>query len=566
MTKKLLFFVLCACFLFLIISGLRGVYSVESPVKEQKAVESKPAGPAVKTDNKIAIAHTEIFGELERPQVIFDHQKHVEALKKEGKKEAETCATCHPVDKQKDLILFNFPKKVKGKGKDPVMVAYHDECITCHKEKRIEKKKAGPVICADCHLEKLRDVKPDHPVFEFDYQLHDTHDKKLKERNIKETCQRCHHIFNEELVYERGKEWSCYYCHDITKKTGPVLAAATRITRKKDFNISRVSHIRCLNCHLYLTLTEKPDPTGKKKEGPIVCDKCHTGKYRTVAELEKVPRPDACQPDKPFIDIENAKLKGVSFDHKAHEKNSKTCRACHHETLSACKECHDLMGNADGKWVNAANAYHDISSDKSCAGCHALKQKEKDCAGCHHAIRSMNLETDGPKKDSCTRCHKGKKEGLPSPQKLSIADLERELEREKVKKEVEVKVLENEFKPAKLPHFKMLEKLVKISNDSKMGTYFHAKMQTICEGCHHQSRAEAEAKKNTPPLCRNCHSKSFDPVHMNRPRLLAAYHRQCISCHEKMKLEKPKKCKECHEEKAVRPVYVIPKPGGYETR
>jgi cytochrome c2 len=157
MTKKLFFFVVSACLLFLIISGLHGVYSVEGPAKEQKAVESKPAVPAPKTDNKIAIAHTEIFGELERPQVIFDHQKHVEALKKEeGKKEAETCRTCHPVDKEMDLILFSFPKKVKGKDKDSVMHAYHDECITCHKEKRIEKKKAGPVVCAECHLENLR--------------------------------------------------------------------------------------------------------------------------------------------------------------------------------------------------------------------------------------------------------------------------------------------------------------------------------------------------------------------------------------------------------------------------
>jgi hypothetical protein len=564
MTKKLLFFALGACFLFLIISGLRGVYSVEGPVKEQKAVESKPAGPAVKTDNKIAIAHTEIFGELERPQVIFDHQKHIEALKKEGKKEAETCTTCHPVDKEKDLIIFNFPKKVKGKDKDSVMHAYHDECIGCHKEKRLEKKKAGPVVCADCHLDKLRDAKPDHPAFEFDFKVHDTHDKKLKEKNIKEPCDLCHHIYNGELVYERGKEWSCYYCHDLTKKTGPVLAAATRITKKKDFTIRKVSHIRCLNCHLYFTLREKPDPSGKKKAGPIVCNKCHTGKYLTVAELEKVPRPDAGQPEKPFLNVKNARLKGVMLDHKTHEMNSKTCRACHHETLTACKECHDLMGNSNGGWVNNTGAYHDISSGKSCVGCHGTKQKEKDCAGCHHAILPMNLETNGPKKDTCARCHTGKKEGIPTPKKLSLAEVAKELEKEKVKKELEIKVLEKEFKPVKLPHYKMLEKLVKISNDSKMGTYFHAKIQTICEGCHHQSRAEVEAKKNTPPLCRNCHSITFDPVHMNRPRLLAAYHRQCISCHEEMKLKKPKECKECHEEKTLRPKYVIPKPSGYD--
>jgi hypothetical protein len=561
MGKKLLFVILGICILLLLINGLRGVYSVEGPPAVKKAIESKP----VKPENKIGIAHTEIFGVLERPQVVFDHKKHTDALVKEGKKEWETCDTCHPIDKEKDIILFDFPKKVKGKDRDSIMNAYHDECINCHKEKSREKKKAGPIVCGDCHIDKLQNIQIKYPVFEFDYQVHDNHDKKLKEKNIKENCDLCHHIYNEELVYEKGKEWSCYYCHEIGRKTGPVLATGTRIIGKKGLSLERVSHTRCLNCHLYFKRQDKGKIKKKDEKEPLLeCVKCHTGKYKTVAELEKVPRPDACQPEKPFIDIENAKLKGVSFDHKAHEKNSKTCRGCHHETLNACKECHDLMGNPNGNWVNAANAYHDVFSEKSCAGCHDVKKKEKDCAGCHHAILPMSLETNGPKKDSCTRCHTGKKEGLPTPQKLSIADLEKELEREKVKKEVEVKVLEKEFKAAKFPHFKILEKLVKISNDSKMGTYFHAKMQTICEGCHHQSRAEAEAKKNTPPLCRNCHSKSFDPVHINRPRLLAAYHRQCISCHEKMKLEKPKQCKECHEEKAVRPVDIISKPSGYD--
>jgi hypothetical protein len=558
MGKRLLFLVLGLCILILLINGLHSVYSVEGPPVTKKTVESRP----VKPENKISIAHEEIFGPLERPQVVFDHNKHVEALKKEGKKEGETCDTCHPLDKEKNLIFFDFPKKVKKKDKDSVMNAYHDECINCHKEKSREKKKAGPVVCGDCHIKELESVNLKYPIMEFDFQVHDTHDKKLKEKNIKENCDLCHHIYNEELVYEKGKEWSCYYCHDVGKKRGPTLAVETRIINKRDLTVRKASHIRCLNCHLYFSLKEEEASLKKeKKAGPLVCEKCHTGKYKTVAELEKVPRPDSGQKEKPFIDIENAKLKGVSFDHKAHEKNSKTCRGCHHETLNACKECHNLTGNPNGKWVNAANAYHDIFSEKSCAGCHGIKKKEKDCAGCHNALLQMDLETKGPKKEICSRCHTGKKEGLPSPQKLSIAGLDKE----KVKKEVEIKILEKEFKTAKFPHLKIIEKLVKISNDSKMGTYFHAKLQTICEGCHHQSRAEAEAKKDTPPYCRNCHSISFDPLHLNRPRLLAAYHRQCIDCHKKMELKKPKECKECHEEKAVRPVDILSKPVENET-
>src|SRR4030042_6225652 len=136
MGKKLLFLVLGLCILLLLINGLHGVYSVEGPPVTKKSVESR----LVKPENKIGIAHEEIFGPLERPQVVFDHNKHVEALKKEGKKEGETCDTCHPIDKEKDLILFDFPKKVNGKDKDSVMNEYPDECMNCDKEKSKETK------------------------------------------------------------------------------------------------------------------------------------------------------------------------------------------------------------------------------------------------------------------------------------------------------------------------------------------------------------------------------------------------------------------------------------------
>ncbi|MEW6163161.1 MAG: sulfate respiration complex hexadecaheme cytochrome HmcA [Nitrospirota bacterium] len=538
MVKKLLPLLIITFLFFLIFNGIKDIYSVEEKPKIEKRPEIK-----IKPENKIGIAHTEIFDVLERPQVVFDHDKHVKALKEEG------CEKCHPLDKEKGLILFEFPKKVEKKDGDSVMKAYHDECIECHKKRYKEDKKAGPVTCGDCHKKEFELVRLKYPVVEFDFSVHDTHDKKLQEKGIKENCDLCHHIYNEEPVYEKGREWSCYSCHDIGKKRSPLLAAPNEVTAKKGFTVQKVSHVRCLNCHLHFM--------GKKeKAGPIVCSKCHAEKYKTVAELEKVPRPGSGQPEKPLIDIENAKMKGVLFDHKAHEKYSKACRECHHQTLYTCKECHGLTGTRDGEWVNVSNAYHDVLSEHSCAGCHNKKKSEKDCAGCHGLIPIMDIQAKGPKKETCVRCHTGKKE-IPEPPALSVAKLDPEI----VKKEVEVKILEKEFKPAKFPHRKIIEGLVKISNDSKMGRYFHAKMQTICDGCHHQSRAEAEAKKDTPPFCRNCHSISFDPLYPNRPRLQAVYHNQCIKCHENMKLEKPKKCTECHEEKPVRPLEILSKPG-----
>ena len=564
MKRKIVFFVVSISLLFFIVNGLKGVYSTEGPVASKKEV---PPVKEVKPENKIGIAHTEIFGVLERPQVIFDHQKHVEALKKEK----QGCDVCHPLDEWKEFV-FDFPKELKKKDKTSVMNAYHDECIDCHKKRYQEdKEKTGPVTCGDCHKEKEKTIAIKYPVFEFDFYVHDTHEKKLREKIGKDDCSLCHHTYdvkeedeNLALVYEKGTEESCYYCHDLEKKRGPTMTAINRVAAKKGLDIQRASHTQCLNCHLKyekeleLKLEKKKD----EKAGPTECIKCHTGKYRTLAELEKVARPDRGQKETAFINIQNAKMKGVPFDHKFHEKNQKTCRDCHHETLNPalCKECHTLTGNWEGLWVNLVNAYHDPLSEIGCAGCHNLKKAQKNCAGCHGLLPEMDIQTKGPGKETCDMCHTGKKE-LVTLKPLSVAGLDTE----KVKKEVTIKVLEREYEPSKFPHMKIIEGFVKISNDSKLGSHFHRKLQTLCEGCHHQSRAEAEIEKDSPPYCRNCHGMTFDRQNRNRPKLIAAYHGQCMGCHNYMKLDKARKCEECHKKKAVRPAYPL-EPQGITVR
>src|SRR4030042_2995234 len=70
-----------------------------------------------KTGNQLLISHTEIFGRLERPKVLFDHRKNAEALKKEG------CKACHPAVTE-EHVIFEFPFKVPKKDKDSVMNTY----------------------------------------------------------------------------------------------------------------------------------------------------------------------------------------------------------------------------------------------------------------------------------------------------------------------------------------------------------------------------------------------------------------------------------------------------------
>ncbi|MDW7973621.1 MAG: cytochrome c3 family protein, partial [Thermodesulfovibrio sp.] len=71
---------------------------------------------------------------------------------------------------------------------------------------------------------------------------------------------------------------------------------------------------------------------------------------------------------------------------------------------------------------------------------------------------------------------------------------------------------------------------------------------------HHKSQDTA-VKQKEPPPCVSCHGVEFDVREFSRPRLQAAYHGMCLKCHENMKLEKPKKCTDCHERKLKTNVY-----------
>ena len=537
-----LFFVTATMSLMFFMNGIQSLYSGEN---------EKAAGRTIQ--EKLAIAHTEIFGNLERPQVIFNHGLHTDALKKEG------CKTCHPVTPEGEY-RFDFPDSTTKKTPKERADLYHEKCIGCHRKIIREKNKSLPIRCGDCHTKKFESLTIKYPIVAFDFADHNRHVKKLKEEKVKDECGVCHHTYDLlekdeslRLVYEKGTEESCYYCHDLNKQRGPGLEAIKQAAAQKGLSMQKAAHQQCVNCHM-----RRINAGGKA--GPVECMKCHTGKYRTIAELATVPRPDRDQPEKPFISVEDGKMKGVRFDHAFHQKNAKTCRSCHHETLQPCRKCHGLIGSAEGKQVNLANAYHDPFSAISCAGCHKNRKADKQCAGCHHHLLDADMQSKGPKKNTCSVCHSGKKEGPVSGKQISTAVLKAQ----KVPEKVTIKVIENQYESATFPHLKIIERLVKISNESRMATSFHRNMQTICRGCHHQSTAEAEMKDSKPPYCRNCHSITFDTKNMNRPRLLAVYHCQCLTCHEKMDI-KDKGCADCHKEKGLQPKDLLSDAGDLKT-
>ncbi len=99
---------------------MNGIQSLYSGEKNEKA-----AGRTIQ--EKLVIAHTEIFGKLERPQVIFNHGLHTDAFKKEG------CKTCHPVTPEGNY-RFDFPDSATNKTAKEIEDLYHEKCINCHKK------------------------------------------------------------------------------------------------------------------------------------------------------------------------------------------------------------------------------------------------------------------------------------------------------------------------------------------------------------------------------------------------------------------------------------------------
>ena len=74
----------------------------------------------------------------------------------------------------------------------------------------------------------------------------------------------------------------------------------------------------------------------------------------------------------------------------------------------------------------------------------------------------------------------------------------------------------------------------------------HATMTKDCTECHHFRPEDSNARETT--RCSACHQKSFNPKIPERVGLKAAYHLNCMGCHQEMK-KGPVGCIECHAKK-----------------
>ena len=344
------------------------------------AVTAPKGGKAVGRADIITIDTMKSFGDLQRPEVIFYHEKHSAAVEKKGK----DCTVCHL--SENDGLSLKYMRQ-KDEASEAVMNIYHNNCIACHKETAAAGDKSGPLECGECHKEKVEISSTWMPIG-FDHSLHYRHSKAQEEK-----CEVCHHAYNKttkKLFYDKGKEGTCRYCHKEKTEENRIAGQLA-------------AHIACIDCHI-------KTQAQNKTAGPVTCSGCHDpAEQELIAKVDRVPRMKRNQPDvvllktvgKAETNPNLIRMNPVPFDHTAHEKYSNSCRACHHADLNACVSCHSLAGSKESENVKLEQAMHQLGAESSCMGCHTEAQADTRCAGCHATIPKTRKQDS----DACLTCH-----------------------------------------------------------------------------------------------------------------------------------------------------------------
>ncbi len=267
-----------------------------------------------------------------------------------------------------------------------------------------------------------------------------------------------------------------------------------------------------------------------------------------------------------------AGMKPVVFNHLVHEKMIEDCETCHHtgDTVT-CSSCHTVEGKKEGNFITLERAMHaeniakragDATTPSSCVSCHTQNLKRMECAGCHSI-----MPTPPRAENYCASCHdvttkmtkeqfmQGVKGELDAEENLTLATetvWERTQKQENNAKvfnvhsmptTVRIDGLSKEFEGNLFNHKRHYTSLIKRMGEDKLGAAFHNDPLTLCAACHHQSPLS-----ETPPKCVTCHSPQIDAKTPERPALKAAYHLQCMTCHDAMKVSRPANtsCVSCH--------------------
>lgn len=261
----------------------------------------------------------------------------------------------------------------------------------------------------------------------------------------------------------------------------------------------------------------------------------------------------------------------VAFNHLIHEKWMKKadldCMVCHHTgDAVACTTCHTVQGKAEGNFVTLYDAMHTPTvtprsedTPSSCISCHQKITRQRQCAGCHTQLVEVSPENT----TFCKTCHtitpamttaqmaEGMENRLSPGENEELA-AETVLARPKVQYwsamsgpyKVAIDALADQYKPAIFNHRHHVLSMMDNVKNSELAATFHVDPATMCVTCHHNSPASA-----TPPKCISCHTPQINVANPATPRLMAAFHLQCMSCHTDMQVGRPRStdCTTCHK-------------------
>ena len=451
-------------------------------------------------------------GPLRRPPVLFNHQAHTTALETEG------CQTCHPSD-DNGVMSVLLGRTNNPSNPNELMAVYHNTCVGCHSERSEHVAQA----CGECHQEQTIGDSA-RMAMSFDYSLHSRH-----AGDDEDSCRECHHVYDEEteqLVYVEDEESRCDItgCHDGLTDT---------------LSFSEAAHQACVNCH-------STNLSANEETGPVLCVGCHDAHARADIEQldeDEIVRIDIGQPDMVWIQVESAEYRLVPFNHARIETQTETCSSCHHDGMSACSDCHTLTGSDEGVGVTIFTAFHDSESEHSCVGCHQQIVENEDCAGCHHGIEHV------PGQRSCVTCHSGPFAGDPEAENPPPTPLPYDIgplpaTSDDFPETIVLDSLVDDYGPVEFPHQQIVEHLYAHTEDNQLAAHFHGNVEVLCSGCHHNTPSATR-----PPPCSSCHSEVGSRT-TDFPDLRAAYHRQCMQCHEQMDIDE-NGCTDCHEENGL---------------
>lgn len=490
---------LSLCLLLLIVAAMPAAASSKTP--------GRIVGPAV-----VEIALPEVDGALERPAIEFNHAAHNDALKIEG------CRACHIIDENGFDPALEAVAGVEGRR--ALTDTYHEACTSCHMRLSGEGRESGPVTCGECHVKHRPGISA-RVAPTFDLSLHARHAAVFPD-----DCAKCHHVWDEaskKLVHRENTEEACRGCHgDAAVDKSPSLRDAV--------------HQDCVGCHL-----ERADHG--EDTGPTRCEGCHDRvQVAAIKQLEEVPRLKRGQPNSLWVKGPGAIRPLVAFNHEKHEKQAPSCSTCHHQRMKPCADCHTLRPGEDSGGVILERAHHDRTSTLSCVGCHRAAANQGDCAGCH---RDTTVAADSTR--GCVICHGGPKPQLDQMPAISDGSpVAAELQglpaaSDDLPENLTIDLLMDKYEASKFPHLKIIQRLDEGIRSSSLARQFHGSTEAMCEGCHHHSPIGER-----PPKCSACHGDEAAAT-VDRPSLKVAYHRQCMSCHQRLKIKDG--CTDCHAAK-----------------